>query len=247
MRVSIRRCENSAMRRVRSVWLRAAVVATLCVDPIHLLGASGPATASPGSSIIIHIDPSHALKSFDPDVALGTSIDILPAGDVDKVYSPTILQESLSAGWGPITYRQNTELQGAAWHWNPNGTWSDAAHQSGYFTGSAEPKGFLRHSFGYSLPHRGNTRSDAAQGKYSRLTDGDPATYWKSNPYLTQKFTGEEDARNPQWIVVDFGTPQDVDAIRIAWGHPFARKYAVQYWVGDDAFSKPTAGAWTLF
>jgi len=103
-------------------------------------------------------------------------------------------------------------------------------------TGSAEPKEFLRHSFGYSLPRRGSTRSDASQSKYSRLTDGDPASYWKSNPYLTKRFTGEEDSRNPQWIVIDFGTAQEIDAIRIAWANPFARKYAVQYWVGEDAF-----------
>jgi F5/8 type C domain-containing protein len=211
-----------------------------------LAGALVCAGSAAAQTVRVDTTPAHAIK-FDPDQALGTSMDILPTNLIDKVYSEPILKESLSAGWGPITYRQNTELTIAAWHWNPNGTWSDAAHQGGYFTGSAEPKEFLRHSYGYSLPHRGNTRSDAAQGKYSRLTDGDPATYWKSNPYLTEKFTGEEDARNPQWIVVDFGTPQDVDAIRIAWGHPFARKYAVQYWVGDDAFSKPTAGAWTLF
>jgi len=129
----------------------------------------------PGSSALaqtVHVDttPAHAIK-FDPDQALGSSMDILAAGQVDTVYSESILKESLSAGWGPITYRQNTELTIAAWHWNPNGTWSDPAHQSGYFTGSAEPKDFLRHSFGYSLPHRGSTRSDASQGKYSRLTD----------------------------------------------------------------------------
>lgn len=196
----------------------------------------------------VHVDTTAAhARKFDPDQALGSSMDILAANQVDKVYSEPILKESLSAGWGPITYRQNTELTIAAWHWNPTGTWSDAAHESGYFTGSAESKDFLRHSFGYALPHRGSTRSDASQGKYSRLTDGDPATYWKSDPYLTKKFTGEDDARNPQWIVIDFGTPQDIDEIRIAWANPYARKYAVQYWVGDDAFEKPTAGVWTLF
>src|ERR1700674_4880355 len=197
-------------------------------------------------TIRVNTSPAHAIK-FDPDQALGSSMDILPTNLVDKVYSEPILKESLSAGWGPITYRQNTELTIAAWHWNPNGSWSDVAHQSGYFTGSAEPKEFLRHSYGYALPHRGSTRSDASQGKYSRLTDGDAATYWKSNPYLTKKFTGEDDARNPQWIVIDFGTPQDIDAMHIAWANPYASKYAVQYWVGEDAFSKPTAGAWTLF
>jgi hypothetical protein len=174
-------------------------------------------------------------------------MDILPSNLIDKVYSDAILKESLSAGWGPITYRQNTELTIAAWHWNPNGTWSDAQHQSGYFVGSAEPTEFLRHSFGYSLPHRGSTHSDASQGKYSRLTDGDVTTYWKSNPYLTKKFTGEDDSHNPQWIVIDFGAPQEIDAIRIAWASPYARKYAVQYWTGEDAFEKPTAGVWTLF
>src|SRR5580765_7312300 len=92
-----------------------------------------PASAQQGSISTIHIDIQHPVKTFDPDVALGTSIDILPQGIVDNVYTPAILKESLSAGWGPITYRQNTELQGAAWHWNPHGAWSDPAHQSGYF------------------------------------------------------------------------------------------------------------------
>lgn len=197
-------------------------------------------------TVRVDTTPSRAIK-FDPDQALGSSMDILPANLIDTVYSEPILKESLSAGWGPITYRQNTELTIAAWHWNSNGKWSDTAHQSGYFIGSSEPNEALRHSFGFSLPHRGNTRSDAAQGKYSRLTDGDAKTYWKSNPYLTKKFTGEEDSHNPQWIVIDFAMPQDIDAIRIAWANPYARKYAVQYWMGEDAFGKPTAGAWTLF
>src|SRR5712671_4137118 len=92
---------------------------------------------------IVHVDttPAKAIQ-FDPDVALGSSMDILQAKQVDAVYSEPILKESLSAGWGPITYRQNTELTVAAWHWNANGSWSDAAHQSGYFTGSAEPREF---------------------------------------------------------------------------------------------------------
>ena len=71
-----------------------------------------------------------------------------------------ILKESLSAGWGPITYRQNTELTIDAWHWNPNGHWSDPETKSGYFIGDAEPSGSIDKSFGYRLPHRGSTRSD---------------------------------------------------------------------------------------
>ena len=191
--------------------------------------------------------PSRAIP-FDPDKALGTSIDILPAKTFDKVYSDAILKESLSAGWGPISYRQNTELTFEAWHWNPNGTWSDAAHQSGYFVGSAEPgREPLRESFGYALPHRGTTRSDEGVREFSRLTDGDESTYWKSNPYLTKKFTLEDDSRLPQWIVIDFGSAQQIDALRIAWANPFATKYEVAYWTGGDAMDSQAAGYWTIF
>ena len=153
---------------------------------------------------------------------------------MDKIYTPNILKESLSAGWGPITYRQNTELQGTAWHWNPSGTWSDAAHQSGYFTGSSELKDFIRHSYGYPLPHRGNTLGDGrSRSKYSRITDGDPKTYWKSNPYLTSKFTGEDDSAHPQWIVMDLGVVEKIDTLRIDWADPYATSYEVQYWSGS--------------
>ncbi len=74
------------------------------------------------------------------------------------------------------------------------------------------------------------TRNDGTDTVgYSRLTDGDPASYWKSNPYLTKAFTGEEDARHPQWVTVDLAGSLPIDAIRIAWAEPFARRYAVQY------------------
>src|SRR5207249_5813923 len=70
----------------------------------------------------LHIDttPSHQINSFDPDYALGSSLDVLSRRDIDRVHTPHIVQESISAGWGPITYRNNSELRMAAWHWNPN-------------------------------------------------------------------------------------------------------------------------------
>ncbi len=203
--------------------------------------------------------PARAIP-FDPDRALGTSIDILPAKEIDAVYSPELLKESLSAGWGPITYRQNTELTMDAWHWNSSGAWSDAAHKSGYFTGSAAPGEFLRYSYGYAIEHRGTTRGDSSQGRFSRLTDGDLESYWKSNPYLAARFTGEDDALHPQWVVVDFDAPQPIDAIRIRWSNPYATKYLVQYWVSAgpatfepgaasprDTMTDPLGGVWTTF
>lgn len=197
----------------------------------------------------IRIDTAHPIKKFDPDLALGSSIDILRPDEIDKVYSESILKESLSAGWGPITYRQNTELTGAAWHWNPNGTWSDAAHQSGYFTGSSEAKDFIRNSYGYPLPHRGNTHGDGrSRTKYSRITDGNSNTYWKSNPYLTSKFTGEDDALHPQWAIIDLGATERIDTLRIDWANPYATNYEVQYWNSEKApLNNPTAGTWIAF
>jgi hypothetical protein len=198
-------------------------------------------------TVRVDVTASKAI-AFDPDKAMGTSMDILTAKDFEKVYSQSMIKEGLSAGWGPITYRQNTELTYDAWHWNPNGTWSDEKHKSGYFLGSAEPKDFLRESFGYRLTHRGTTRSDSGQTEYSRMTDGDPASYWKSNPYLSGKFTGEPDSANPQWVVIDFALPQEIDAIQIAWANPYATKYVVEYWAGkEDALSKPTSGIWEQF
>src|SRR5260370_16961681 len=68
--------------------------------------------------------PEHVIK-FDPDAALGSSMDILPHSVVDIVYSEPFLKESLSPGWGPITYRRNTELTARASHWIPNTTFTD--------------------------------------------------------------------------------------------------------------------------
>src|SRR6266436_5468246 len=202
---------------------------------------------SPAQTVRVDISPDKAVP-FDPDLALGTSLDILPAKQFEKVFRPETIKESLSAGWGPITYRQNTELSIAAWHWNPNGSWSDPASKSGYFIGNPEPAGTLRASHGYPLPHRGNTRNGGTSHGYSRLTDDNSLSYWKSNPYLAARFTTESDSLHPQWIVIDFGTPQPIDALQIAWANPYATRFTVQYWVGsDDAMNKPVSGKWTSF
>ena len=152
-----------------------------------------------------------------------------------------------------MSYRQNTELAVEAWHWNPRGKWSNGSDGSdpagkGYFTGAAIPTESLRYSYGYALPRRGFTRNDGTENTgFSRLTDGDLNTFWKSNPYLTQHFTGESDALHPQWIVLDLAQPQPVDSIRIAWGEPYATHYVVQYWTGDDPIKSPTRGVWQTF
>jgi hypothetical protein len=193
----------------------------------------------------VHVDatPGRAINSFDPDSALGSSIDVLSRTGIDKVYSPHIVQEALSAGWGPITYRNNTELRMAAWHWTENGTWSDATHKSGYFTGGTELKEPLRYILSYALPHRGFSTSG------DRPVQGPNLSHWKSNPYLTSKFTGESDALHPQWVVMDLRAEKPVNAVRIAWANPYARTYQVEYWVGKNAldFDRGPQGEWKTF
>jgi hypothetical protein len=196
-------------------------------------------------SSILRVDatPGHVINSFDPDSALGSSIDVLSHDLIDKVYTPHIIQESLSAGWGPISYRNNSELRMAAWHWTENGTWSDPAHRSGYFTGSTELKEPLRYILSYALPHRGFSTSG------DRPIMGPNLSYWKSNPYLTSKFTGENDSLHPQWVIVDLKVEKPVTAIRIAWASPYATTYQVEYWVGKRAldFDAGPQGEWKTF
>lgn len=204
-------------------------------------------TAICAQTIRVDITPTHTTNKFVPTQTLGAGIDRIAKTAIDKLLTESTLKQIFSAGWQPVTYRQNTELFVEAWHWNPEGTWSDPSG-SGYFTSSSTPKEIVRYSYGYALPHRGVTRNDGTgNAGYSRLTDGDPETYWKSNPYLTQRFTGESDSLHPQWLLIDLSTPQPVDSIRIAWTDPYATRFLVQYWTGDDPIHSATHGAWLTF
>jgi hypothetical protein len=195
----------------------------------------------------ITVDISHSVNHFIPNETLGAGVDRIAVDAIDKDFLPDSLQTTLSSGWQPVSYRQNTELAVEAWHWNPQGSWSDPAGK-GYFTGASVPTETLRYSYGYALPRRGFTRNDGTENTgFSRLTDGDLNTFWKSNPYLTQHFTGESDALHPQWVVLDLAQSQPVDSIRIAWGEPYATHYIVQYWTGDDPIKAPTRGVWQTF
>ena len=195
----------------------------------------------------IEVDVSHPTNHFVPKETLGAGVDRIAVDAIDKDLLQPTLEKTQASGWQPVTFRQNTELAIEAWHWNPQGTWSDPGSK-GYFTGSSTPTEMLRYSYGYALPRRGFTRNDGTDTVgFSRLTDGDLNTFWKSNPYLTQRFTGESDALHPQWVVLDLAQVQQVNSLRIAWAEPYARHYEVQYWTGEDPIHAPTRGVWQTF
>lgn len=211
---------------------------------LAIFAAAIPVGISSAQTVYVDITPSHATNRFVPSKTLGAGIDRIPTNAIDQTLTnPSALKQVFSAGWQPVTYRQNTDLQVEAWHWNPEGIWSNTKNHQGYFTGSAKPTGFIRYSYGYSLPHRGD---DGGSG-YSRLTDGDTSTYWKSDPYLASRFTGESDALHPQWAVLDLRNTVPIDTIKIDWAAPYATHYSIQFWTGNDPFGSPTLGVWQTF
>ena len=219
---------------------------------IWLFIASIISTSLPSAfsqTVQVDIAPSHVVNTFSPIRALGSTVDRVPSNSTDTFFQPDQVKQILEAGWGVISYRQNTDLFVQAWHWNPRGKWSDPAGK-GYFVGDPNPtQEPIRHSYGYQLRHRGFTRNGGSEfDGYSRLDDGDLQSYWKSNPYLAKAFTGEDDSLHPQWVVIALEKETSVNAIRIAWAEPYARSYEVQYWVGSaDAMDEQDKGEWKTF
>jgi hypothetical protein len=199
-------------------------------------------------TVFVDTNPAHKLAEIRPVRAIGTAIDSDPPGKVPLLYSAPRVQQMLASGLGKVSYRLYTELSIQDWHWNPSGTFSHNARGEGYWTSSAVPGEPIVDSFGYRLPHRGSTRDQGDDNGYSRIDDGDPSTYWKSNPYLTSRYTHESDSLHPQWVVVDLGRVTGVDAVAIDWMNPYATQYKIEYWTGaGDAIIDQGNGRWVAF
>jgi hypothetical protein len=235
--------------------IRVACVLVYCMTrAVGLTAQVSGETVAATATILVTSQP---VNTFVPSRAFGAALDGLQYGDVTDVYTPTNMTAMRGAGLVPITYRIRTELGIEAWHWNPQGTWSDSAHAQGYWTSAPTSPVPITVSYGYRLPRRGTTIDQANEDGYSRLDDGDPATFWKSNPYLDPYYTHEpSDAlgtmRHPPWVVIDFQRPTAVDAIRIQWADPYATRCLVQWW--DQAYPDAPAdeelipdGTWRTF
>jgi hypothetical protein len=197
--------------------------------------------------IRIVVDRQKVVARFDPRIAFGATIDAHGRGESAAILTKENIAAMLAAGFQPLSYRLATELSGEAWHWNPEGSWSEEARQEGYWTSSDVSGAPIALSYGYRLPRRGNTIDQAHNDGYSRIDDGDEATFWKSNPYLDEHFTRKSNELEPQWLLVDLGAKHAVDAVRVAWGEPFAIAYRIEWWSGDDPINEPAEGDWRVF
>src|ERR1700730_15716228 len=223
-----RRPSKFGVRRVR---------ASLCLagmNLIQLAAATEVRAEQKPFAVSAVVIADHPVNQCVPTKALGAGVDGHERDECARMFTDKNVAEMRSAGWGPLTYRLRTELAGEVWHWNPRGTWSDPAHQCGYWISDDSLGEPINLSYGYRLPRRGNTIDQANDDGYSRIADGDKKSFWKSNPYLDSHFTGESEDAHPQWVVIDLGASKPVNAIRIHWGVPYASRYRIEYWPGDD-------------
>lgn len=230
-------------RRLKRVSPASNLAAALLTCAAAAAGYLGVA-ASDSPSEIVTIDlASPPRGQFFPDQAFGGAVDGLTQGRVDKLFTPHNEKAILTAGMRPLSYSLRTELAIEAWHWGDEGSWSDPRHNQGYWTSSDHPRRPVMSGFGYFLPRRGDTTDQANDNGYSRLDDGDIASFWKSNPYLDPAYARA--GERPQWVIVSFPKPQPISAARLAWAAPYARQYSFQYWVGDNV--NDDGGRWTPF
>ncbi len=233
----------------------AGAASRLTVVPLVIALAARSVWADPvapvsfATDVSIHYSPGHALNRFHPEHALGAGIDGSDKGESERLLTPPNVAAMESAGLKSLTLRLRTELAIDAWHWNPSGSWSDPARAEGYWTSDSAANAPIAASYGYALPRRGSTIDQASNSGYSRLDDADESSFWKSNPFLDVHFTHDSNARHDQWIVVDFGETEEINAARLLWGVPFARRYEIQYATITDisAISLNPQGMWKTF
>jgi hypothetical protein len=195
------------------------------------------------------IEAGAPAATVTPSEALGGGIDGHRQGETERTFKAGTVKQLLQAPFYRMSYRLRTELGGEGWHWNEEGTWSDPEHAQGYWTSSDRSGKPIMVSNGYRLPRRGNTRDQANHDGYSRLSDGDTGSFWKSNPYLDAFYTGEDNALYPQWALINFRKDEDIQALRILWAEPYAADFDIQYWEGEAAefYKDMLRGRWRNF
>jgi hypothetical protein len=225
--------EKNTFRSLLPKLLHLLCCGLVALQPVEGI-AQGRYPPGRSATVVVNLKPDLPANRFTPAHAVGAAVDGHDKGVIDLQLTSPNIQAMLSAGFKSLAYRLRTELANDAWHWNPQGRWSDANNRQGYWVSDNESSVPIDLSYGYRLPRRGNTIDQANDDGYSRLDDGDTQSFWKSNPFLDRSFIGESNSLHPQWIVIEFAQPEPVNALRLIWAEPFATRYQIQYGNFDD-------------
>lgn len=70
---------------------------------------------------------------------------------------------------------------------------------------------------------------DTTQGLLAtKAVDGDETTRWSSN-YKAGTNLGVTNSADDQWLVVDLGTAQTIEQVRLNWEGAYAANYSIDY------------------
>src|SRR5664279_1766527 len=86
------------------------------VPAIILIAVLLSGAAATSQTVTVDATPGHVVNRFSPLYALGSTVDRVPSNATDVFFRPDQIEKVLSAGWGVISYRQNTDLFVQAWH-----------------------------------------------------------------------------------------------------------------------------------
>lgn len=173
-----------------------------------------------GVPATIAIDTSTPLSTFVPQILFGANAGYyIAAGDLWQT-QPQVQ----AAGNTLIRYPGGSVSDD--YHWNGAGQY-DSANRWVPDAGAYAP-GFP----GLEL-YRGTTSE--SYGTHANITDGDPTTTWLSNT--------DTDSPDTQWVYVDLGAAQTVNAVTIVWGTPYATSFQVQTSTSTADYPPPYQGA----
>src|SRR5437773_4432623 len=105
---------------VRGNWLFVAAAVSAIVHLVSAEEVRSDEKPFPISAVVL---ADHRVNHCVPIEALGAGIDGHDKGECARMFTDKNIEQMLSAGLGPLTYRLRTELAGEVWHWNPRGTW----------------------------------------------------------------------------------------------------------------------------
>ena len=151
----------------------------------YLLGFFSFAVPAAAQTIQVDITPAHSTNRFVPNETLGAGVDRIPAAAIDKGSASADSRQGVRVRMATrdLSPEHGTGHGGMALE--PEGN-VERSGGKGYFMGSASPRPFvipmdIRCRIAES---RATTEPKTPDIRGSQTVT---ATYWKSNPYLTQR------------------------------------------------------------